>query len=234
MPERYEPRLVVALDSNNTPCGSIQHLHRHRVLADGSHTTDMQGCALMLGFTFEHGPPPTTSCYTAEGAAASSNSMICSASDAARCMDLYSLETHQLDGRLSHRKIVLGVGRDNVAFGVNQGGSCALYGYASAGTVVPASPPILAVPNPGVTPIQAASAAWSVHQTAADAPLPIGDVQLFDETTNAAVPVRQQLKYAGINSWDLMSPPLADHTYRVTLTDGTATLTYRVTPVQCN
>ena len=195
---------------------------------DRTNAADMQQCALVLGYDFRHDPPPTTTWYTAGGADAASRSMICSAQDAAGCMDLYTLESYATDNRLSHRKIVVGTNRDNVNFGVSSGGSCALYGY---GTDPPTTPAFTAVPNPGPTPIAMARSTWSLHQTSAA--LPIGDTQVFDETAGAPVGVQQNLRYAGINGWDLTSPVIAGHTYRVTLSDGTSTIEYRTTPVDC-
>ena len=55
----------------------------------------------------------------------------------------------------------------------------------------------------------------------------------FDETAGAPVGVQQNLRHAGINGWDLTSPVIAGHTYRVTLTDGSSTIEYRTTPVDC-
>lgn len=197
---------------------------------DRSNSADMQQCSLLLRYTFRHDPPPTTTCYTPGGATAAGRSMICSAGNAAQCMDLYTMESYATDNRLSHRKIVVGTNRDNVNFGASAGGSCALYGYGAA----PATPPrFVAIPNPGFAPIEMARSTWSLHQVTDSAPLPVANTQVFDETAMRAVTVRQNLRYAGINGWDLGEPVVAGHTYRVTLTDGAATITYRTTPVQC-
>ena len=157
--------------------------------------------------------------------------MICSGQNAAGCMDLYTLESYATDNRLSHRKIVVGTNRDNVAFGVSSGGSCALYGYAT--TTPPAPPAFVAVPNPGFAPIEMTTSTWSIHQTTAATPLPVAATKVFDETANAAVTVSQNLMYAGINGFDLQQQVVAGHTYKVTLSDGASTVEYRTTPVSC-
>ena len=201
------------------------------VSVDGSRAADMQQCALVLGYAFRHDLPPDTMCYTPGGGDAASRSMICSVSNATTCMDLYTLESYATDNRLSHRKIVVGTTRDNVAFGVSTGGSCALYGYATV--TLPPPPAFVAVPNPGPVPIELTGSTWSIHQTSDAMPLPIGVTTVFDETANVAMTVSQNLEYAGINGFDVKDPIVAGHTYRVTLTDGTNKIEYRTKPVMC-
>lgn len=189
---------------------------------------DMQQCGLMLGYAFRHDPPPSTMCYTPGGADAAGRSMICSVGNATTCMDLYTLESYATDNRLSHRKIVVGTNRNNVNFGATRNGSCALYATGEAPATVPA---FIAIPNPGPTPMEMTRSTWSIHQTTD--PLPIADAKVFDETAGTDVVVKQNLKYAGINGFDLMTPIVTDHTYRVTLSDGSTTVEYRTTPVAC-
>lgn len=200
------------------------------VSVDHSRDADMQQCALVLGYAFRHDPPPDTMCYTAGGADAASRSMICGGQDAAACMDAYTLESYATDSHLSHRKIVVGTTRDNVAFGVSTGGSCALYGYAT--DTLPTPPPVVMVPNPGPTPINLTTSTWSIHPTG-NTPLPIADTMVFDETAGQSVMVSQNLKYAGINGFDIQQQITVNHTYHVVLTDGTTTVEYRTTPVMC-
>ena len=200
----------------------------HPAGVDPSIAQAQQECALIESKTFGHDVPTTAPCYTADGAKEASLSMIAQGfGSAASTMDAYMFEP--LSTRLAHRKISISVDRDNINFGFIDGGSCARYGY---GFTDPSPPAFVAVPNPGVTPLQMTTGAWSLH--GGGKTLPVGAVKIFDETDKVDKAVAQDAMYAGYNAWTPSGwTPQADHTYRVTLTDAAATLTYAVTPVDC-
>ena len=188
-----------------------------------------QACSLMQTIAFGHSFPTDTACYTDAANEAAGASMIALGfGSAADTFEGYMFEP--ISTNMAHRKICLGVSRDNVNLGFYNSGSCARY---AGGDADPSPPAILAVPNPGITPLGMTQSVWSLHQVGD--PLPLGDVVLSNEATSEVLPTVQHHVYEGMNTWTLDGWfPEAGTTYRVTLSDGAATLTYTVTPVSCN
>jgi len=183
------------------------------VEVDPSVAVAEQQCAKILNYAFGHDPPPTTQCYTAEGAAACGSSLIASGFGLVGQVDGYALETNQ---NLIHRRNVLSVGRAGIWFGASGGGAAMHYGGAY--TALPTDPAYVVHPGPGLNVRNMVPSKWFVQKGVSDTPPLAARVTVVG--TGESKPMKLEHHFGNFSSFDPDGwMPENDVAYKVELVD---------------
>lgn len=186
-----------------------------------------------------HSPPPSSKCYTAQGASGAGMSNIAWGSGPADSIDQF-IEDNGNETTMGHRRWIVNPPLGKVGIGYWEGGGP--YGRAECLAVFDSSgngpqPPWVAVPNQGVVPAEVAQWTWSFHGS--DGAIASATIAMLRVDDNTAIPVNVLTLSQGYGqtaiSWRPMGAITAGMTYRVTvsgLTNGD--ITYDVKPVTCN
>lgn len=186
-----------------------------------------------------HSPPPTSTCYTAEGAQGAGMSNIAWGNGPADSIDQY-VEDSGNETTMGHRRWIVNPPLGPVGIGYWEGGGT--YGSAQCLAVFGASgqgpnPPWVAVPNQGFTPVEVARWTWTFHGSDSGIPSATVSVLRVDDNTPLAVDVMTLQQGFGENaiSWQPMGWTVeAGKTYRVTVSDlAGGDVTYDVKPIDC-
>lgn len=173
-----------------------------------------QECAKILGYAFGHSPPPTTKCYTADGAAACGASLIAGGYDLMTQFDGYGME---IDQNLIHRRNVLAVGRAGVWTGTSSPGGSAMH-YGGAYPALASDPEFVAHPGPGPNVRARVPSRWFVQKGTKT--IAAVDARVFVVATGEEKPMKRYHHYTDFSSFDVSGwTPVVDTPYRVELID---------------
>ncbi len=196
-----------------------------------------QACAIMMHANnmLSHTPPASWMCYSAAGATAagSSNLALGGGGYPASSVPQYINERGSL---LGHRRWCLYPSLGPTWFGATSRASCMQVFQRATGTLPPV--PFVAYPNPGLAPIENTTGHWSVQPGMRA--VAGGTVTVVDTSTGMPMPTTPfdaSNSYGGgvAVAWTPTGwTPLADRTYRVTITYATSPMIqYNVTPTRC-
>ncbi len=187
-----------------------------------------------------HSPPPSSTCYTSEGASGAGMSNIAWGNGPADSIDQF-MEDNGNATTMGHRRWIVNPPLGPVGIGYWEGGGT--YGSAECLAVFGSSgggpnPPWVAVPNQGYVPLTIAQWTWTFHGN--DSGIPTATIAVTRVGDGADLPVTVQQLQQGFgqntiswvpNGWQ----PAANETYRVTVSGLTSgSVTYDVKPVACN
>lgn len=213
---------------------------------DPTQNLQAQKCALVtasnpVNGSTVHNPPPSYTCYTADGATSAGVSNIAySPVHFIDAMELWIADTSNSTD-LGNRRSIFRRELNPIGIGLYQGGtlgSAACLQRTTVTTTIGDTPDFVAYPPPGFVPIQLANHIWSFSWPMLSTKTPIAaKVVRASDNANLAVNVATLL----VNSpWeDAISirpngwSPAAGETYRVTVTASTLTWTYDIKPVTC-
>jgi hypothetical protein len=186
-----------------------------------------------------HAPPPSSKCYTPEGANGAGMSNIAWGNGPADSIDQF-IEDGGNETTMGHRRWIVNPPLGPVGIGYWEGGGT--YGRAECLAVFGSSgggpnPPWVAVPNQGFVPLTVAQWTWTFHSNmAGTANANISIVRVSD---NASLAVNKMTLSQGYGqdaiSWTPSGwMPAAGQTYRVTISGlSGGDVTYDVKPVNC-
>ena len=214
------------------------------VTTDNTQNASAQKCALVTASNpanaSAHNPPPSSTCYTADGATSAGVSNIAYAPQHyIDAMELWIADTSNATN-LGNRREVFRRTLDPVGLGFYSGGTlgsaACLQRTTTNGTGD--TPEFIAYPPPGIVPLPLASHIWSFSYPGLSALTPIAATVIRQsDSANLAVTVATLLVES---EWeDTISirgsgwTPAAGETYRVTVTAGTFTWKYSIKPVSC-
>ncbi|HPY18397.1 MAG TPA: hypothetical protein PLM08_12020 [Polyangiaceae bacterium] len=189
-----------------------------------------QECAKILGYSFGHSPPPTTKCYTDEGAAACGASLIASGYDLMTQFDGYEME---IDQNLVHRRNILSVGRAGVWTGTSIPGGSAMH-YGGSYPALDSDPEYVAHPGSGPNVLSRVPKRWFVQKGTKS--IPALDARVVEVGSGTEKPMKRNHHYKDFSSFDLSGwSPVVDTAYRVELIDddGVVFSTFETVFIQC-
>ena len=188
-----------------------------------------------------HSPPPSSKCYTAEGASFAGQSNIAWGSGhPAQSIDQY-MEDWGNETTMGHRRWIVNPPLNPVGIGYWETGG--QYGNAQCLRVFGQSgngpnPPWVAVPNQGFVPRVVATWTWTFHGDMGGVPNAQVSVLSVDDNTPLEVkilPLQQGFGKAAISWVPVGWQAQAGKTYRVTVSGiGGGDVVYDVKPVNCN
>lgn len=230
---------------------ALRRLNMFRWLAGVPPTTDSpaahriaQACALVSAWNpagqQAHQPPPTSQCYTPEGAqGAGSSNIAWGNGTAANAMDQWIVDNGN-ESTYGHRRWLLSAPLSDVGIGAYQGGNN--YGSAACITVFAAggqgeAPPVIVFPPPGFVPAAMADWAWTLQGRVPQTGL---GVTVREASTGNLLATRIEAlvgNYGGTSGLSLVREgwqTRPDETYEVEVRgDGVPPITYTLTPVSC-
>jgi hypothetical protein len=209
------------------------------VTHDPTRNTLAQACALMMDAnnTLSHTPPPSWTCYTAEGSQGAGNSNIAS-TPGVMGVDLYIADPGN-ETTMGHRRWILSRGLGPIGLGSTSDYSCMWVLGGSGGS----SAPWVAYPSPGPFPIEAMTASfvstdetgWTVQTWEID--LGGAQVTITDDGQNMPVDVQGLAGGYGSTHAIKMTPQgwtsQAGHSYAVSVTGIQTPISYTVDMVAC-
>lgn len=203
-----------------------------------------QACSLVSAWNpagiQAHFPPPSSTCYTPEGAGGAGSSNIAwGSANAADAIDQWMIDWGN-ETTFGHRRWFLYPSLDGVGIGFYRGGNN--YGSASCAAIFGAgnpgpSPQWFSFPPAGFSPSSVTQWTWSVH---GDIPADMPTATVTRLSDNMVLPVRVDVMQGGYGrlsavtlvrmGWD----PVAGQTYRVVLQGNSGPRReWEVKPVSC-
>jgi hypothetical protein len=186
-----------------------------------------------------HMPPPTTKCYTAQGASGAGMSNIAWGNGPAQSIDQF-VEDQGNETTMGHRRWIVNPPLGPVGIGYWEGGGTygsaeclAIFGMSGGGP----NPPWVAVPNQGVVPDIIATWTWTFSSSIGGTASAQASVLRVDDNTPLAVtmvPLAQGYGQDTISWVPSGWAAEAGKTYRVTISGlASGDVTYDVKPVSC-
>lgn len=187
-----------------------------------------------------HAPPPSSKCFTSEGASGAGMSDIAWGNGPAGSIDQF-MEDRGNATTMGHRRTLLNPPLGPVGIGYWEGGGefgsaecVAVFGSSGGGP----TPDFVAVPNPGFVPMPVPTWTWTFHSALGGTSS--ATVAIVRESDGANLPVTMMPLQQGFGQ-DAISwvpdgwAPEADDTYTVTVSGlGGGDVHYDVKPVTCN
>jgi len=196
-----------------------------------------QACAIMMdtNLMLSHAPPSSWMCYSAAGASVALSSALALGATGHPASSV-PMFIDERGSQLGHRRFCLYPSLGPTWFGATSRATCMQVFQRATGSLPRLE--FLAYPNPGFAPIENTQGVWSIQPGSRS--VAGGTVAIVDTTTGISMPTTPfdaGSTYAGgvALGWTLAGwTPLADHTYRVTITYPSAPMIqYNVTPTGC-